>query len=174
MRAVLAEVGARFSDVFGADQILWVEGPTEEQCFPSIIESMLKRPLMGTKIVGLLNTGDIEGKDSNRIVGIYNKLSQGGSLIPPAIGFILDRELRSERDQHDFEQRIKHAGSRAKFIPRRMYENYLLNPQAIAAAISNIEGFFEEPVEVSLALERVQQWLNQVPGNSNYFAKDAG
>jgi predicted ATP-binding protein involved in virulence len=35
-RSLLAELGVSLSDVFGADSILWVEGPTEEQCFPLI------------------------------------------------------------------------------------------------------------------------------------------
>lgn len=175
MRAVLSEVGARFSDVFGADQILWVEGPTEEYCFPLIVEHLLKRPLMGAKIVGLLNTGDIERKDldgANRAIGIYKKLSQGGSLIPPAVGFILDRELRPGAAQQEIKRRIENAGIRAAFIPRRMYENYLLDPRAIAAVTLGIERFYEDAIEESAALEQVENWLSQVPSNPDYFAKD--
>lgn len=33
----LREVGASLADVFGADEVLWVEGPTEEECFPLIL-----------------------------------------------------------------------------------------------------------------------------------------
>ncbi|MFZ1009737.1 MAG: AAA family ATPase, partial [Candidatus Sulfotelmatobacter sp.] len=33
LQAYLSEIGARLSDVFGADSILWVEGQTEEACF---------------------------------------------------------------------------------------------------------------------------------------------
>jgi len=34
LQFVLAEIGAHLSDVFGADDVLWVEGTTEEICFP--------------------------------------------------------------------------------------------------------------------------------------------
>jgi predicted ATPase len=52
-RRCLAEVGAKLSDVFGADAILWVEGPTEEECFPLLISAVLKLPLMGNYIGSL-------------------------------------------------------------------------------------------------------------------------
>ena len=53
-KLLLSEVGARLSDVFGADNILWVEGATEELCFPLIVEKALQRPLQGTKIIGVI------------------------------------------------------------------------------------------------------------------------
>jgi len=42
-KLLLSEVGARLSDVFGADNILWVEGATEEVSFPLIVEKMLRK-----------------------------------------------------------------------------------------------------------------------------------
>lgn len=38
LRQFLSEIGARLSDVFGCDKILWVEGRTEEVCFRRIAE----------------------------------------------------------------------------------------------------------------------------------------
>ena len=32
-------VGARLSDVFGMDNIIWVEGETDEECFPMIFRA---------------------------------------------------------------------------------------------------------------------------------------
>jgi hypothetical protein len=96
---LLLEVGARLSDVFGADNILWVEGSTEELCFPLIVEKVLRRPLAGTKIMGVLQTGDFEGRHSEAIFQIYKRLSEAGGLIPPAIGFIFDQEGRSRQEQ---------------------------------------------------------------------------
>lgn len=46
-KLLLSEVGARLSDVFGADNILWVEGATEELSFPLIVEKVLRKPLQG-------------------------------------------------------------------------------------------------------------------------------
>jgi hypothetical protein len=74
----LREVGASPSDVFGADNILWVEGTTEEECFPLILSKVLKRPLRGTKIVGVLSTGDLEGRRSRDVYRIYRRLREAG------------------------------------------------------------------------------------------------
>ena len=61
LQLYLADIGARLSDVFGADNILWVEGQTEELAFPLILSQIAHRSLMGTAIVGIRQTGDLEG-----------------------------------------------------------------------------------------------------------------
>jgi hypothetical protein len=160
---LLREVGARLSDVFGADDILWVEGPTEEACYPLILERVARRPLLGTKILGVVQTGDFESKHSDTILEIYRRLSEGRGLLPPAIGFIFDREDRHKEARKDLERR---SGGKVVFTNRRMYENYLLNPCAIAAVASETEGFSEggdvEP-------EEINQWLEQHRWDSRYF-----
>src|SRR5260370_17971966 len=137
-KLLLSEVGARLSDVFGADNILWVEGATEEVSFPLIVEKVLRKPLQGTKIIGVIQTGDFESRHSRLILQIYDRLSRGSGLIPPAVGFIFDREGRHQQAQEDL---IRQSQSKAVFLPRRMYENYLLNPLALAAVVSAIGGF---------------------------------
>jgi hypothetical protein len=54
-------------------------------------------------------------------------------ILPPNLGFIFDREARSDQEREDLEQ---HSGGRATLMKRRMYENYLLNPHAIAHVAS--------------------------------------
>ncbi len=161
-KLLLSEVGARLSDVFGADNILWVEGATEELCFPLIIEKVLRRPLQGTKIIGVIQTGDFESKHSGLILQIYDRLTKGSWLIPPAIGFIFDREGRSKQDQDDL---IRRSQGKVVFLPRRMYENYLLNPDAISSVISQIEGFRDSPVTP----EEVEHWLQCNRSDKKYY-----
>jgi energy-coupling factor transporter ATP-binding protein EcfA2 len=151
-KLLLSEVGARLSDVFGADNILWLEGATEELCFPLIVEKVLQKPLQGTKIIGVVQTGDFESKHSSTVLKIYDRLTTGSGLIPPATGFIFDREGRSQQAQEDL---IRRSQNRVVFLPRRMYENYLLNPHAIASVVLQIEGFRESPV----TFEEVEHWL---------------
>jgi hypothetical protein len=158
----LSEVGARLSDVFGADNILWVEGATEEFCFPLIVEKVLRRPLQGTKIIGVIQTGDFESKHSGLILQIYDRLTRGTGLIPPAIGFIFDREGRSEQDRNDL---IRRSQDKVVFLPRRMYENYLLNSNAIASVISQLEGFRDSPVTP----EEVEHWLQGNRSDKKYY-----
>ena len=162
LRAVLTELGARLSDVFGADNILWVEGQTEEICFPMIIQKVLRRHLMGTTVVGVRNTGDFEGRHARRIYEIYEKLSRAPALVPPAIGFIFDREGRSDKERADVDRM---SGGLVAFLPRRLYENYLLNPHAIAAVMNEISGFRETPIRV----EEIHAWFDGEGKSENYI-----
>ncbi len=162
MREVLLDVGARLSDVFGADSILWVEGATEELCFPVILSKIAKVALSGTVIVGVINTGDFLGKHSKLTWEIYTKLTKGGVLLPPAVGFLFDRE-------HVQEPLIQDLGKRSdgnlRFLPRRMYENYLIHPMAIAEVVSKIEGFSSELVEPSV----VEKWIKDNEWNPTFL-----
>jgi putative AbiEii toxin of type IV toxin-antitoxin system/AAA ATPase-like protein len=153
IQATLSELGVRLADSFGADNILWVEGRTEEKCFPIIVEKMLKRRLMGTQILGIRQTGDLESRDAKKVFEIYNRLANGATLLPPAVAFVLDQECRDDRTKEDLR---KLSGGLAQFLPRRMYENFLLNPDAITAIANTLEGFRPEavtPDEVRAAIE---------------------
>jgi len=164
LRSLLAEVGISLSDVFGADNILWVEGPTEERCFPLILKNVAQQPLRGTQILALKNTGDLEGKRAHIIFDIYDKLSGGNSLFPPAIGFIFDREKRSEQEIKDLQKRSQNP---VKFLPRRMYENYLLYPEAIATVINGERKYSEQP----LTSTEIQEWLDRTKLQGSFLPK---
>jgi hypothetical protein len=156
IQATLADLGIRLSDSFGADNILWVEGRTEEKCFPLIVERLLKRPLRGTEILGIRQTGDLESRDAKKVFEIYRSLAEGASLLPPAIAFILDQECRNE----DAKRELCHlSGGRVRFLPHRMYENYLLNPEAITAVVNGIPGFSSEPVNADAISEAIGKKL---------------
>ena len=161
LRLVLADVGARLSDVFGADAILWVEGPTEEVCFPKVLERLTSQQLRGTAIVGVMHTADFDARRSEATVELYRRLSAGRGLLPPAVGFLFDREGRTDQDRENLTRRRN-----VFFLPRRMYENYLLNPDAVAAVASGIKGFRQDP----LTPGQVQAWLDQHRSDRRYFA----
>lgn len=160
----LSEVGARLSDVFGSDNILWVEGSTEEACFPLIIRELAKLPLLGTTILGVKHTGDFEGNQSELIFEVYKRLSKGNGLLPEAIAFIFDREGRTDTQREDLERKGK---GQVIFLKRRMYENYLLNPLAIASVISSLPSFASNPI----TSEQVSEWLAQHKWNTDFFER---
>jgi len=163
-RSLLAELGVSLSDVFGADSILWVEGPTEERCFPLILEKVAKKPLRGTQIIAVKNTGDFEGKRAHLVFDVYDKLSGGSSLFPPTVGFVFDLEERCLQEREDLQKRSQHP---VKFLERRMYENYLLHPDAIAAALNHEDAGRKQPVSG----EEVRERLETHKLNKNYFPK---
>ena len=143
LRLFLSEIGARLSDVFGADNIFWVEGRNEEICFRRIVEDLLKMDLLGTEIIGVTQVGDFEGRHAKTVLEIHQRLCQGRGLLPPAVGFCFDQEGRSESDRADL---TANSQGKIQFIPRRMYENYLLNPAAIAAVLNEADKNRDVPV----------------------------
>jgi predicted ATPase len=163
-RLLLAEIGVSLSDIFGADNILWVEGPTEEMCFPLIIQQLKIISLKGTSVLALKDVGSLEGKRSNLIFDIYERLSGGKNLFPTAIGFYLDSENRSETNKKDFKRR----NSLLEFLPRCMYENYLLHPEAIAAVANNQKNFRPEP----LTEVEVEEWLEKKKIEKKYYFEE--
>jgi hypothetical protein len=159
IRKCLMEVGAKLSDVFGADRILWVEGDTEEECFSLLLAG--HRTAVGTNIVGVKHTGDFSAKriPVETIVGIYEKLSKGNAYLPPAVGFVFDRESRSETQMDDIKARSRNS---VRFLPRRMYENYLLIPTALIALMNNLPNFSQTPI----AVEQVTAWMTSNGGSA--------
>ena len=117
----LTAVGARLSDVFGADSILWVEGQTEEICFQLLRKRFLPETDSRVSIAAVRNTGDLGGKHAQMVREIYKRVSTGNSLLPRAVGFVFDQDGRSPSEMADIVRQSKNA---VKFIGRRTYENY--------------------------------------------------
>jgi AAA15 family ATPase/GTPase len=164
---ILDEVGASLSDVFGADNILWVEGQTEEKCFPLILEKVAKKPLRGTFIIRVQTTGELEGKNAKLIFDIYDRLSSGNYLLPPVIKFLLDEEGKTVKQQDELKSRSKNS-KLIEFLPRRMYENYLLLPEAIAYVINSHDTLRDTPVEEV----KVSQWIDRNKQDVKYIKSD--
>jgi ABC-type cobalamin/Fe3+-siderophores transport system ATPase subunit len=165
LRLMLADLGVQLSDVFGADAVLWVEGPTEEKCVPKLIPFFDEQPPSGTSIVGLVNVGDVDRKSpkAHLIRQIYTRLSSANALLPPAIGFCLDRE---DKTQAEIDQLESETQGQVKFLPRRSYENYLIHPEALSRVLCETETFGISSIPPS----KVQQWLVDNGGDSKFRA----
>lgn len=160
MNQVLRSVGANLSDVFGADNVLWVEGETEQECFPLILQKLSQKSLRGTVIRSVVATGDFvtrKKKNVDLIFEIYKRLTNNVALIPPAYGFIFDSEELSQDKQDDLKRRSKGEDNieRIAFLPRMMYENYLLHAEAISAVLNS-----SNYIEVKTTSEQIQQWVD--------------
>lgn len=159
-QSYLSEIGAKLSDVFGADNILWVEGKTEEICFPKIIDKMKGVSLMGTNILAVMNTGDFEGKHAKTILNIYSKLSEGKGLIPPAIGFIFDKEGKNQKEIDDLKKRSR---NQIEFSERKMFENYLINAHAICEVLNQNN-------HENIQLDKIEQWIENKRWDKKYIS----
>ena len=172
-RSLLAELGVSLSDVFGADSILWVEGPTEELCFPLVLEKLEPKLLTGTKIVSIKNTGDLLGKKAHFVdvmFDLYQRLSGGNNLYPPAVGFVFDRENRTKQDIKDLRKRSPEP---IHFLERCMYENYLLHPDAIAAVLNRDDAGREHALTSEVVREGLESNKDKLKEKKDCFSKDA-
>ena len=160
----LSEVGARLSDVFGPDRILWVEGKTEQSTFPVVLRDFYPLALAGIEILAVQHTGDLETRHAEKIVEIYQRLSTGATLLPPAIAFVLDPEDRGAAELG----RLKGlAGGIVRLLPRRMFENYLIAPGAIALILNQEDSQRTADHEPAA----VEQWLAQHGIEARFFPR---
>jgi hypothetical protein len=70
----------------------------------------------------------------------------------------MDSELRSDSNKRDLE---KLSEAPVCFLPRRMFENYLLVPEAILFVISNIGGFSPEPVTIDTIVAFIENAMTK-------------
>jgi predicted ATP-dependent endonuclease of OLD family len=167
LRETLDEIGVRFSDVFFTENILWVEGETEEKAFPLILESADK--LFDVAILPLVHTDDLRErkakgrKHAKLVFEIYERLSGANALTPPFVAVILDKESSS---QEEINKLIEIFGDKLKFIPRMMYENYLIDAEALTNTL-NAE-IIENTNKVNI--EQVEKWIEEKRENK-YLSK---
>lgn len=174
LKSILNEIGGKLSDVFGYDKILWVEGQTEELCFPLIIQKLLKTSTVSIPVLRVKDTGSFEKKHIETSIYIYNRLTKGNALMPPALAFIFDKEGRTEKEIEDLERTGK---GDIKFLSKRLYENYLLNYNAIASILSpetsplQIESYITENYKDKKywdkkepTIEMLENWKDNIHG----------
>jgi len=99
---------------------------------------------------------------AKNVYRIYKKLSEGGSLLPPAIGFVFDGENRTTREKEDI---VRESEGKVNFLPRRMYENYLINPDAIVSLITKLDNFSDQQV----TQESITGWIEENKWKNDYF-----
>ena len=160
----LRAVGARLSDVFGMDNIIWVEGETDEICFPLILRAN-RVPLFGTVILRLAHTGDLSSKDHGATaVKLYKRLCGGEGLMPSALAFIFDADL--EKDLQPVRAELGHL---VKLLPRQNYESYLIDAEAIAHILNE-----DDPDHAGeYSRTGIQEWIDQNYACAKFYPKES-
>ncbi|KRA65469.1 hypothetical protein ASD89_18085 [Caulobacter sp. Root656] len=142
------------SDVFAADRVIWVEGPTEELCFPYIYQHQCGPLPKGTVITSVATTGDFNAKRRDReiVYEVYQRLSAAAATLVVAVAFSFDSEKLNESEKTKMQADSKGL---LHFLPRRHFECYLVDAAAIAALITN-----KDPASNGIATrERVEAEL---------------
>jgi AAA15 family ATPase/GTPase len=167
---VFSDLGIRLSDVYGFDSVFWVEGETEEKCLPLILKAK-GIDISNTAFLSVKNTGGTGKFDKdyiNNTVKIYSKLSlTENTYIPPAIGFFFDNE---GKDVKDIKSKLgKEDKGKVIFTEKKLYENYLLNEDAIFILLVNESAALFEICSdniFSFTRESISKWIE-----SNKFEK---
>ena len=135
-REVAEHLGVSMADVFAADRVIWVEGPTEELCFPGLYQQATGLTLpRGTLFTSVMATGDFLAKrrDKELVYKIYQRLSQTAVPLLVSVAFSFDSEKLTEKEKN---QMISDSNGAMNFLPRRHLECYLINSSAIANFIN--------------------------------------
>lgn len=135
-REVAEHLGVSMADVFAADRVIWVEGPTEELCFPLLFQWETGEVLpRGTIFTSVLATGDFLAKrrDKQLVYQVYQRLSQAAVPLVVSAAFSFDSENLTDKEKEDM---VRDAQGAVHFLPRRHIECYLINPRAIAEFLS--------------------------------------
>jgi len=168
LRHVADHLGVSMSDVFAAERIIWVEGPTEEICFPYIYNELVGPLPRGTLITSVVATGDLGGKQRTRelVIDIYQRLSSAAQPLVSSVVFSLDAETWSAQQQ----EIMKHeSGDTLHFLPRRLFECYLVDAAAIAAFINSRD---EAQVSVETVEAALKSLASERPFTSSEWTGD--
>ena len=135
LRANLSDLGIHMTDLHGRDSVLWVEGQTEEIVMPDLLRAFCPDIAAGTAVLRVEHTGTFEkkGVDPVEVSKLYTRLSSASALVPPMVAILLDRELHTPEECAKLEKK-----SNLKFLERRMLENYVLIPDAIAYVLNSL------------------------------------
>lgn len=165
--AVLPTVGARWSDVFGPDRLVWVEGETEAACYPVLLQGL--RSQHATTFVPLCATSDLTGKKkaekAKLAFDIYNKVTENLSLTAQRCLILLDRESLSDEEQAALTARLPKGV--LCFAAHRMFEDLLLHENAIVSRLIRLLEDSDSPLDSSTTRSTVSSALrNRAPTDS--------
>ena len=162
IRKLLAELDVRWSELFGADVMVWVEGPTEANCFPLIFDQCIQanasQPILETKFIAVRSTGDFDRRkptDISLILSLYSRVTHPQLVLPPRVVIILDNESRTPARRKELEAQASQAGVELIWLGTTMYEDFILTADALGALVTEC---LNEQCDQSKIAQAVQRW----------------
>lgn len=130
LRYIADNLGVSMADVFAADRVVWVEGPTEELCFPYIYQEFWGKLPRGVYISSVSTTGDFftNKRDVNIVLDVYSRLASATASLLVSVVFSFDSEKLSSDQKREL---VSRSCGRLFFLPRRHFECYLIDPEAM-------------------------------------------
>lgn len=113
------------------EKTLWVEGPTEIQSFPIILQDPTIQ--FHSLVIGDITSNKSHKKEElDRILRIYDLITKAtsGSFTTPKLKILIDQEhLPNIKDYEKRKDTIR-------FLPMKMFENYLIDEAAIFSVLN--------------------------------------
>lgn len=141
--------------------MIWVEGPTEEICFPLIASTFQMIDDQSIGFASVFSTSEFSSKGGAR-KGALQVYELAGKRLAPLLkgmAFALDRETLAD----DAVDKLERSKRKLRFLPRRCLENYILVPGALAEILSRVD-------ESEHSCESVNEWLLDHGGDQKYGA----
>lgn len=133
---LLDEIGIRAADLWLADQILWVEGPSDVGAFEVLMDRELPPSERATTSVRQMpGSSRFSARSSKQATATYNfcaSIVSAISPLPVAIRFLFDKDEKSPEVIAAIEES---SGNRALFLPVRELENLFLDADFLEVAI---------------------------------------
>lgn len=144
MRLAARRLGISMLDVFGFDSVMWVEGPTEEQCFRAVIAFHAIQMPGSIAIASVPATGDFTRKSSTKpaLLKVFEETANALAPLSGAMSFALDRDNASDDAVQSV---LRSTDGKLRLLPRYCIENYLLHPLAISRVIEESADIRVDP-----------------------------
>lgn len=162
LRELAEHLGVSMADVFAAERVIWVEGPTEELCFPYLYQETVDSLPKGTIFTSVVATGDFNAKGRTRelVYEVYSRLSAAASVFVVDVAFSFDSENLAE---HAKQKMKRQAKGQLHFLPRRHFECYLLEPGAILAFIISKDSSLVQTLTAPVVAETIKAAASERP-----------
>lgn len=173
VKSVFKDLGIEPATFAFANHILWVEGPTEAESFKLILKDLgIQNIVIKPTVASTLRQTGARFQNVRHIFNLHKEISGTNSVISPNMTILLDREIGKERENADL---VREFGEKEfNFIPRAMYENYLIDAEAITSILLFAKGTEnyaqkleiitnkETPLEIEeheISVETVSNWI---------------
>jgi predicted ATPase len=170
-REISENLGISMSDVFAADHVVWVEGPTEEICFRYILDATNEIAVpRGLVFSAVSATGDFLPRRSRQLVfDIYNQLTTATAALPVTTRFSFDSEALTEEEKGEL---VRNSSGRLSFLPRRHLESYLIDATAINEFIQNRNPDLAATVDTEAVKAKLAQLAGEAPFSIGHWDND--
>jgi predicted ATP-dependent endonuclease of OLD family len=166
IKKVFKDLGIEPATFAFANHILWVEGPTEEKAFSLILkDANIHNVVIKPTVPSEFRQNRKRFENVRHIFELHKTVSGTDSVISPKMTILLDKEIEKESENNDL---IREFGENEfNFIPRAMFENYLIATEAIEYILNftqETQNYTESDIEFEkpafeISLENINKWI---------------